>query len=139
MKPNGVDGHSGGQTTFGCGQRKSPHSRADRVYADRSSITHSALKLRYLIPVVMPSSDPNVKRGRALNGIVGIHPGAAPNTPSHGTPVTSPTKQKIKTEEFSVLFDGPLVAKQGEGWDTMLETVVNSWVECVVAERRGER
>lgn len=84
----------------------------------------------------MPSSDPNVKQGRALNG---VHPGAGPNTPPHGAPVTSPTKQKCKTEELPVLFDGPLVAKQGEGWDTMLEAAINSWVECVVAERRGER
>jgi hypothetical protein len=42
-------------------------------------------------------------------------------------------------EELPVFFDGPLVAKQGEGWDTMLETTIDRWVECVVAERRGER
>lgn len=41
-------------------------------------------------------------------------------------------------EELPILFDGPLVAKQGEGWDTMLETAIDRWVECVVVERRGE-
>jgi len=87
----------------------------------------------------MPNSDPNLKRGRALNGIVGAAPGMGSNTPSHGTPVTSPTKQKFKVEELPILFDGPLVAKQGEGWDTILEAAIDRWVECVVAERRGER
>jgi len=88
----------------------------------------------------MPNSDPNLKRGRALNGVVGAHPGTGPNTPSHGigTPVTSPTKQKFKMEELPIFFDGPLVAKQGEGWDAMLETAIDRWVECVVDERRGE-
>jgi hypothetical protein len=87
----------------------------------------------------MPSSDPNLKRGRGLNGVVGAGPGMGSNTPSHGTPVTSPTKQKFKVEELPILFDGPLVAKQGDGWDTILESAIDSWVECVVAERRGER
>ena len=97
---------------------------------------YSALKLRYLLPVVMPNSDPNPERGRALNGVVGVHPGIGPNTPSHGTPVTSPMKQKM--EELPIFFDGPLIAKQGEGWDMMLETAVDRWVECVIAERRGD-
>ena len=87
----------------------------------------------------MPSSDPNLKQGRALNGVVGAHPGTESYTPSHGTPVTSPTKQKFKIEEFPIFFDGPLVAKQGEDWDAMLETAIDRWVECVVTERRGER
>jgi len=87
----------------------------------------------------MPNSDSSFKRGRALNGVVGTDPGIGSNTPSHGTPATSPTKQKFKVEEFPILFDGPLVAKQGEGWDTILETAIDRWVECVVAERRGER
>lgn len=85
----------------------------------------------------MPSSDP--KRGRVLNGIVGAGPGAGSDTPSDGTPVTSPIKQKFKVEEPPILFDGPLVAKQGGDWDTMLETAIDRWLECVVAERRGER
>lgn len=98
----------------------------------------SALKLRYLLPIVMPNSDPNLKRGRALNGVVDAHPSTGSDTPSHGTPVTSPTKQKFKMEELPIFFDGPLIAKQGEGWDMMLETAIDRWVECVVAERRGE-
>jgi len=98
----------------------------------------SALKLRYLLPVAMPSSDPNSKRGKALNGVVSVGSDAGSNTPSHGTPVTSPTKQRFGMEEVPIFFDGPLVAKQGGDWDTMLETAVDRWVECVVAERRGE-
>ena len=86
----------------------------------------------------MPNSDPNVKRGMALNGVVGASPGLGTNTPLHGTPVTSPTKQRFKVEELPISFDGPLVAKQGDGWDMILETAIDRWVECVVAERRGE-
>lgn len=82
----------------------------------------------------MPSSDP--KRGKALNGIVSAERGSL--VPPHGTPDSSPTKQKFKTEELPIFFDGPLVAKQGEGWDVMLGTAIERWVECVVAERRGE-
>ena len=99
---------------------------------------YSALKLRYLLPVVMPSSDPNLKWGRALNGVAGAHHGTGSNTPSHGTPITSPTKHKFKMEELPIFFDGPLIARQGEGWDMLLETAIDRWVECVVAERRGE-
>lgn len=98
----------------------------------------SALKLRYLLPVEMPNSDPNLKPGNALNGIVGVSPERG-STPGRGTPVSSPTKQKSKTDEPPIFFDGALIAKQGEGWDTMLETAIDKWVECVVAERRGER
>lgn len=87
----------------------------------------------------MPNSDPNLKRGRALNGVVVAGPDGGSDPPSHGTPVASPTRQKPKAEELPIFFDGPLVAKQGEGWDTMLETTIDKWVECVVAEQRGER
>jgi len=87
----------------------------------------------------MPNSDPNLKRGRALNGVVGASPDRVSNSPSRETPVASPTKQKPKTEELPIFFDGPLVAKQGEGWDTMLEAAIDRWVECVVVERRGEQ
>ncbi|KAF9653574.1 hypothetical protein BDM02DRAFT_3125545 [Thelephora ganbajun] len=107
--------------------------------SDNLRLWAAALKLRYLLPVVMPNSDPTLKRRKVLNGVVGARPHTGSNTPSHGTPVTSPTKQKFKTEEVPIFFDGSLVAKQGEGWDTMLETTINRWVECVVAERRGER
>ena len=86
----------------------------------------------------MPNPDPNRKRGRALNGIVDVGPGTGSDTPSHGTPVTSPTKQKFKVEEPPISFDGPLVARQGDGWETMLEIAIDRWVECVVTERRGE-
>lgn len=87
----------------------------------------------------MPNSDSSLKRGRALNGVVSAHPDIGSTTPSHGTPVTSPTKPKFRLEELPIYFDGPLVAKQGEGWDMMLEAAIDKWVECVVAERRGER
>lgn len=87
----------------------------------------------------MPNSDPNIERGRALNGVVGARSSTGPDTSSHGTPVTSPTRQKFKIEEPPIFFDGSLVAKQGEGWDKMLEFAIDRWVECVVTERRGER
>ena len=134
--PNGVVGRSGDRTTFGYGQRKFFHSNTNKTYSE--PIVCSALKLRYLLPITMPNSDP-VRRGKALNGVVGADPGTGSDTPSHGTPVTSPIKQKFKVEEFPILFDGSLVAKQGDGWDTMLEIAIDRWLECVVAERRGER
>lgn len=107
--------------------------------SDNLRLWAAALKLRYLLPIVMPNSDPNLKRGRALNGVVGASPDRVSNSPSRETPVASPTKQKSKTEEPPIFFDGPLVAKQGEGWDTMLEAAIDRWVECVVVERRGEQ
>ncbi|KAF9788011.1 hypothetical protein BJ322DRAFT_1002048 [Thelephora terrestris] len=106
--------------------------------SDNLRLWAAALKLRYLLPVIMPTSEPNLKRGRALNGVGFASPDRGSNTPSHGTPVASPTRQTPKPEERPVFFDGPLVAKQGEGWDTMLETAIDKWVECVVAEQRGE-
>lgn len=88
---------------------------------------------------MIPSSDLNLELGKALNGVVVARPDKGSNTPSYGSPVASPAKQKSKMEEPLIFFDGPLVAKQGEGWDAMLETAIDRWVECVVAERRGER
>jgi len=37
------------------------------------------------------------------------------------------------------MFDAPLVARKGEGWEEMLQATLLRWVSAVVEERRAER
>ena len=93
---------------------------------------HSALKLRYSLPIVLPNS----KRREG--------PGTRPGTPAQGTPLSSPQASTVSfpsgiAPEDVIVFDAPLVARMEEGWELMLERVVFKWVDAVVSERRGER
>ena len=99
-----------------------------------SSSFSSALKLRYSLPIVMPSS----KRRDAST-----RPGT-PGSGGGGTPVVSPIASTITfpagiAPDDAIIFDAPLVARMEEGWELMLERVVFKWMEAVVSERRGER
>ena len=86
---------------------------------------NSALKLRYLIPVVTPYT--------ATNG----EGKSATSTPI-GSPVPSRTKFGHTTEP-PFAFDAKVVARKDEGWESMLETALLRWVNAVVEEKRGER
>ncbi|KAI0683844.1 hypothetical protein BC835DRAFT_1422907 [Cytidiella melzeri] len=86
----------------------------------------AALKLRYEIPISSPPSQ------QSSIGHV---------TPIEGTtPFSSPTpttKKFPRTEESLILFDPPLVAHKGPGWEAVLETLVLRWMKSVMDERRS--
>jgi hypothetical protein len=89
-----------------------------------SAVVSSALKIRYLLPMIVPSAP-----GRTDHQL----------KPSHSTPANSPSKIRFPSTEPPIIFDPRLVARKDEGWDTMLQDTLLRWVEVVVDERRGER
>ncbi|KAH7914926.1 hypothetical protein BJ138DRAFT_1142950 [Hygrophoropsis aurantiaca] len=90
---------------------------------DNLRLWAAALKLRYLLPVIVPSAPSRPEQLRA----------------SQSTPTSSPTKVRFPTNDPPVIFDPRLVARKDDGWESMLEAVVLQWVNVVVEERRGER
>ncbi|KAG1744915.1 uncharacterized protein EDB91DRAFT_1121603 [Suillus paluster] len=91
---------------------------------DNLRLWAAALKIRYILPIVVPSS-PN-RTDHQLK-------------PSQSTPTNSPSKIRFPTTEPSITFDPRLVARKDEGWDAMLQETLLKWVDVVVEERRGER
>ena len=107
----------------------------------------SALKLRYMIPIV--STNPT-KNGRYT-------PTQMPSTPTLSTSSSQPqlrspshSQSQFQTQQQQVfptlsqpvnpiVFDAPVVARQELGWEEMLEQAVEAWVEAVVNEKRSER
>lgn len=85
----------------------------------------SALKLRYTLPVHIPSH---------LSGT----PISTPLiSPSKMQSFTFPNKVKMNhRRESPVMFDARVVAKREEGWEDMLESVLFAWVDKVIEERR---
>ncbi|KAF9444316.1 hypothetical protein P691DRAFT_807536 [Macrolepiota fuliginosa MF-IS2] len=81
-----------------------------------------ALKLRYLLPVQVPSQviKPNVGFG-------------LPSAPS--APAISRQAAPSTSESF-VFFDSKVVARKEGGWQDMLKTVLVLWIQKVVDERR---
>ncbi|KAF8659277.1 hypothetical protein AX16_001852 [Volvariella volvacea WC 439] len=97
-----------------------------------------ALKLRYLLPLHVPSN--HLATPHAGLGLAGVISGSS--SPANGnTPLSSPgvTKLKFPTNatEPPVVFDAKIVAKKEEGWEEMLESVLIRWVNKVVDEKRG--
>lgn len=84
----------------------------------------SALKIRYLLPMIVPSAPSQTDHQLK---------------PSHSTPANSPSKIRFPSTEPPIIFDPRLVARKDEGWETMLQDTLLRWVEVVVDERRGER
>lgn len=76
-----------------------------------------------MIPIVSPNPS---KSGTA----------SGKNTP---VPSPSPSMQRFPSGTPPVLFDAPVVARLDPGWEELLETVVNRWVNAVVEEKRGDR
>ena len=85
----------------------------------------SALKLRYTLPIHIPSH---------LSG----NPISTPlNSPSRMQTFTFPNKVKMNhRRESPIVFDARVVAKKEDGWEDMLESVLFRWVDKVVEERR---
>ncbi len=78
-----------------------------------------ALKLRYLLPIVVP----NVQHG--------VSPASSP----------APTQTRFPPGVNGgppIAFDAKIVARREEGWEEMLEAVLGRWVSRVVYETRGE-
>lgn len=89
----------------------------------------SALRLRYLLPIVAPAKSDSLKGSITLS--------------NSSTPLASPSASMMRfpstSNEESIEFDAPLVARLDNGWEDILETVVLKWVDVVVEERRGDR
>ncbi|KZS95236.1 hypothetical protein SISNIDRAFT_452590 [Sistotremastrum niveocremeum HHB9708] len=95
----------------------------------------AALKLRYLIQIITPAQ--------------ALQPLAPPPSISHKlvrspspspSPLSKPVALPPHPPQIELpVFDAKLVARGDEGWDEMLETAVMTWVEAVVAEKRGQR
>ncbi|KAI6030246.1 hypothetical protein EDC04DRAFT_2880490 [Pisolithus marmoratus] len=104
---------------------------------DNLRLWAGALKLRYLLPLIIPSAPgrpdhmtPTSSPARNVSPARGI-----PSSPS------TPTAQRVRfsTNEPPIHFDPRLVAHREEGWESMLEATLLRWVTAVVEERRGER
>ena len=86
----------------------------------------SALKLRYTLPIHIPSH---------LSGTPISTPLSSPSAKMQS--FTFPNKPKIDhRRESLIVFDARVVAKKEEGWEDMLESVLFRWVDKVVEERR---
>ncbi|KAH0835591.1 hypothetical protein J3R83DRAFT_9316 [Lanmaoa asiatica] len=116
---------------------------------DNLRLWAGALKLRYLIPLVVPSAPGRPDHIPRTASPARTHSrGASPARSSSGhaavsfnsADVPSPSLVKIRstTAEAPLIFDPRLVARKDDGWETMLETVVLRWVKAVVEETRGE-
>lgn len=82
-----------------------------------------ALKLRYILPVQVPS--------QIFKPITGFGLPALPSLPEISR--QSPTHTEDPSSTF---FDAKVVARRGEGWENMLRSVLVLWVQKVVDERR---
>ncbi|KAF5376510.1 hypothetical protein D9615_008689 [Tricholomella constricta] len=91
---------------------------------DNLRLWAGALKLRYMLPIYVPS--------QSLAQASGI------GTPANaGTPLGSPIRATHRTAEPPVVFDAKVVAKKDDGWEDMLETVLLKWVRKTVEEKRN--
>ncbi|KAJ3730741.1 hypothetical protein C8R42DRAFT_14926 [Lentinula raphanica] len=119
--------------------------------SDNLRLWVGALKLRYMLPIVVPSQtlssppNPNPTHNTTSNSNSNSN---SPSTTAHNTPLSSPhpsistSNQKLPkfpTNEPPVTFDARVVAKQEEGWEEMLEAVLRRWMWRVVDEKRSER
>ncbi|KAG6864203.1 hypothetical protein C0991_011579 [Blastosporella zonata] len=87
---------------------------------DNLRLWAGALKLRYMLPVQVPS--------HTVQGL-GV-----------GTPsiiATVPSSPMRRTSEPPVFFDAKVVAKKEDGWEDMLEAVLLKWVAKAVEEKRN--
>lgn len=90
-----------------------------------------------MLPILVPTQALSIKP-KAGTGTTATTPNISNTTPTH-TPLPSPLplfQKKFATDEPPVMFDARIVAKQEEGWEEMLETVVRRWMWRVVDEKR---
>ncbi|KAJ3570858.1 hypothetical protein NP233_g4137 [Leucocoprinus birnbaumii] len=81
-----------------------------------------ALKLRYLLPIQVPS--------QVFKPAIGFGLPSVPLAP------TIPRQPSSTASDASTFFDAKLVARKEDGWEDMLKSVLNLWVQKVVEERR---
>ncbi|KAJ3825702.1 hypothetical protein F5880DRAFT_1550482 [Lentinula raphanica] len=121
--------------------------------SDNLRLWVGALKLRYMLPIVVPSQtlssppNPNPTHNTTSNSNSNSNSNT-PSTTAHNTPLPSPSSlssypsishRKFPTNEPPVTFDARVVAKQEEGWEEMLEAVLRRWMWRVVDEKRSEK
>ncbi len=82
----------------------------------------SALKLRYLLPVQIPS--------QVIKPSLGFGASSLPSAP------TIARKSSSTVAEPSVFFDAKLVARKENNWEEMLKSVLVLWIQKAVDERR---
>ncbi|KAJ3840793.1 hypothetical protein F5878DRAFT_723485 [Lentinula raphanica] len=119
--------------------------------SDNLRLWVGALKLRYMLPIVVPSQtlssppNPSPTHNTTSNSNSNSN---SPSTTAHNTPLSSPhpsistSNQKLPkfpTNEPPVTFDARIVAKQEDGWEEMLEAVLRRWMWRVVDEKRSEK
>ncbi|KAI8977813.1 hypothetical protein BD414DRAFT_495710 [Trametes punicea] len=102
---------------------------------DNLRLWAAALKLRYLLPIVLPNNKRPKDNGTPTSGT---------RTPVDGhtslaSPSTSAVNFPTALTDDTIIFDAPLVARLEVGWEQMLERVVFKWMDAVVGEKRGER
>lgn len=86
----------------------------------------SALKLRYTLPIHIPSN---------LSGTPISTPLNSPSSKMQS--FTFPNRVHMDhRRESPIVFDARVVAKKEEGWEDMLESVLFRWVDKVVEEKR---
>jgi hypothetical protein len=90
------------------------------------SLSISALKIRYMLPIVVPASP--LPPGM-LSASEGSH------SLRHAPSVSS---LKFPKHETPIHFDARVVARKEGEWEPMLEIALEAWVRVVVAERRGD-
>ncbi|KZT04027.1 uncharacterized protein LAESUDRAFT_715776 [Laetiporus sulphureus 93-53] len=94
---------------------------------DNLRLWAAALKLRYSLPIYPPVQPRN-----------SISPSDSTRSLKSSTSSSS-LRPPPGCHEEPFMFDAPLVARQDNGWENMLETAVLKWMDAVVGERRGER
>ncbi|GLB42680.1 hypothetical protein LshimejAT787_1201290 [Lyophyllum shimeji] len=93
---------------------------------DNLRLWAGALKLRYMLPLHVPSQS--------------LVQTSGPGTPMNGgTPLGSPVRATHRTAEPPVVFDAKVVAKKEDGWEDMLEAVLMKWLWKAVEEKRSVR
>ncbi|KAF4565426.1 hypothetical protein EYR36_001997 [Pleurotus pulmonarius] len=115
------EGESGGAIEGGEGMKKGWTFRR----TDNLILWAGALKLRYLLPIHIPPAHSS-------------HSGANKPLPAIPKPSSTSTSSTLTHPPVVPLtFDPKLIARKEEGWENMLEAVLDRWVGAIVEERRN--
>ncbi|VDB85610.1 unnamed protein product [Peniophora sp. CBMAI 1063] len=96
---------------------------------DNLRLWAAALKIRYMLPLVLPAAPLPVT---VQGGKHGAKNGRGGGGGEGGNSV------KFPKNERPIYFDARAVARREEGWEDMLRVAVERWVRGVVEERRGD-
>lgn len=83
-------------------------------------LVFSALKLRYLLPIMPPPK-------AQVPMVTGASTQASPESSTFRFPSTDPP----------IIFDAALVARREGDWEDMLQYLLLEWIQAVVVERRS--